>query len=343
MRSVAFFLFSACFILFSCNNQPVSDKEIKTSDYFSVEGYALGSTFHIKYENKFDKDYSADIRSLFDRFENSLSTYMPNSIISRINSNDSLVVPDKFFIDCFTRAMEISDKTGGAFDMTVAPLVNAWGFGFTERTELSDKEVKKMLRLVGYKKIRLSDNKIIKDSSAIMLDAGAIAPGQCVDVVCEFFDSLKISNYMIEIGGEVRTKGHKANNENWVIGIDKPIDRSDETNRELQAMISLKDKAVTTSGNYRQFYEKGGIRYSHTISPFTGYPVNHSLLSATVIADDCMTADAFATAFMVIGLEKSMEIVKQNPGIEVYFISSGDNNQYKIDMSEGFKNFLLEN
>ncbi|MFH2142916.1 MAG: FAD:protein FMN transferase [Bacteroidota bacterium] len=342
MNTINYFLLFIVIILFSCHNNNKSSPPGETPEFLSTEGYALGTSYHIKYENTNKTDLSKDIAELLDGFENSLSTFRPNSIISLINQNNTSVIPDKYFTECFNKAQEVSEKVNGAFDITVAPLVNIWGFGFTEKTEVDESKIQDLLKYVGYKKIRLENNKIIKDDPSVMLDASAIAKGQSVDVVCEFFDSLGIVNYMVEIGGEVRAKGYKQNSQNWIIGIDKPIDNSDETYRELEAMVKLENMALATSGNYRRFYEIGGIRYSHTINPSTGYPVNHTLLSATVLSKDCITADAYATAFMVLGLDESLKIVNNNPDIEAYFISAGNDNNYKVDYSEGFKKLLLE-
>lgn len=338
-------LFIFCILLslaYACNRPAGSSREsLFRAGYSLVEGYALGTSYHIKYENIRNEDYTAAIDSLLNEFENSMSTFRPGSVISRLNTNDPAVVPDEVFIRCFEKGQEVSEITGGAFDMTVAPLVNAWGFGFSDRNMLDSAEVKEMLAYVGYKKIRLENGKIVKDDPRVMLDASAIAKGQCVDCVCEFFEKKGIANYLVEIGGEVRAKGKRPGGEDWVIGIDKPVDNSDELNRELQATVNLHNKALATSGNYRRFYYSGGVRYSHTINPATGYPVNHGLLSASVLAKDCMTADAYATAFMVLGYEKSLKIVNETKGLEAYFIIAGTDNNYEIKYSDGFSGMLI--
>ena len=332
MKKVLFvILVSLCLYLVACQGGRNSDKpESLGSIVEDIEGYALGTSYTIKYVVDTPVNYQAEISELMNDFENSMSPFRPQSVISRINKNDSTVFPDQYFTDCFNEAEIVSERTNGAFDITVAPLVNAWGFGFEKSGEVTDSVIAQIKQHVGYKKIHLVDGKLMKDDSLIMLDGSAIAKGQCVDVVCLFFENKGIENYMVEIGGEVRAKGMKPGQKNWIIGIDKPIDNSNVYDRELQEMIVLKNSAVATSGNYRQFYLKDGVKYSHTIDPVSGYPVSHNLLSVSVLTDNCMTADAYATAFMVLGYEKSLKIVEANPKLDAYFILAGNNENYIV-------------
>jgi thiamine biosynthesis lipoprotein len=301
------------------------------------EGYVFGTSYHFVYATVNGKDYENEIKQELQKFNSSLSTYDPNSFISRINQNDPSVEADSFFEQCFEKAKTVSELTHGAFDLTVAPIVNAWGFGFDESKHADSLLIDSLMQFIGYQKIKLEGKKLIKENPGIMLDASAIAKGQGVDVAANLLEKLGVKNYMVEIGGEVRARGFNPKNEIWKIGIDKPIDDPMVSNRQLQDVIMLKDKSMATSGNYRQFYEKNGVKYSHTINPKTGYPARNSLLSASVLASDCMTADAFATAFMVMGLDESIALSKKLNFVEVYFIYADSVNNYQIYTSDAIK------
>lgn len=311
-------------------------------EYQFNEGFMWGTIYHIIYDNTNGKDLHEEIKAKMNEFDHSLSTYKPNSIISRVNNNDSTVILDHYFETVFKRSLEISEITNGAFDMTIAPLVNAWGFGFKNKLEPEDIPVDSLLEIVGFQKVKLLNHKIIKDDSRIMFDPSAIAKGYGVDIVAEFLESKGISNYMVEIGGEIRVKGLSNKNRLWRVGIDQPIDDPEVKNRKIQDILSLPNGAMATSGNYRQFYIKNGKKYAHTIDPKLGYPVQHSLLSASVIAPDCMTADAYATAFMVMGLEKSILIVEADPNLEAYFIYTDTDGKYQTYSSSKIKMMITK-
>lgn len=311
-------------------------------DYQFNEGYIFGTIYHIIYDNPQAKDLKDEIVAKMNEFDHSLSTYKPNSIISRVNNNDSTVVLDHYFETVFNRSLEISKITDGAFDMTIAPLVNAWGFGFKNKLDPEDIPVDSLIQIVGFQKVRLLNHKVEKDDPRIMFDPSAIAKGYGVDVVADFLESKGITNYMVEIGGEIRVKGVSNKNKTWRVGIDKPIDDATLEKREIQDVLSLENGALATSGNYRQFYIKNGKKYAHTIDPKLGYPVQHSLLSASVIAPDCMTADAYATAFMVMGLEKSIRIVENDPDLEAYFIYTDEDGKYKTYSTDKIKQMILK-
>ena len=324
---------SCVIFFFSCNQH---DRTIY------VRGEAQGTTYNITYSAPEKTNYKNEIDSLFKAVDQSLSTYVPGSIISRINRNDTGVVADKYFIDVFRKAQEISQQTNGAFDVTVAPIVNAWGFGFTKRARIDSATIDSLLRFVGYQKIKLEGGAIVKTNPGMMLDFNAIAQGYTVDLLSSFLESKGINNYLVELGGEVRTKGKKNNGEDWKIGIDQPNETYTE-GRPLKSIVSLKNKALATSGNYRKFYVENGRKYAHIIDPHTGYPGKHNLLSATVIANDCMTADAFATAFMVMGLEKAKQFLSKDKqlGLEVFFIYD-EHGTWKTYTSETLKERIEE-
>ncbi len=321
-------------ILQSCN---------RPAPYIKNRGQAHGTFYHIIYQSPNGKDYNQQLMNNMQRINKSLSTYDPVSVISRINQNDSSVVLDDHFMNVYNKALEISKATHGAFDLTVAPLVNAWGFGFTEPQRTDSVSIAHLLDITGYEKLEIRDGILHKDTAAIQLDASAIAKGYSVDVATRFLEQKGIENYMVEIGGEVRVKGINENGTPWRIGIDEPSEEQSVMNRKIQKVLHISEGAVATSGNYRQFYEKNGKKYAHTINPKTGYPVKHNLLSATVIAADCMTADAYATAFMVLGYHPSLDIVEQDPNLEAYFILSGDEDtEYQVEYSDGVEKFLRE-
>lgn len=330
------------------------------NEYFFISGFTQGTTYHITYQFKEHKTLKPEIDSILNQIDLSLSIYNPSSVISRINKNDTSVVCDEYFKNVFNKSIEIAEKTNGAFDITIAPVVNAWGFGSENKKDIDSALIDSLLQFVGYQRVKLNNNKITKPHPNIKLDANAIAQGYSADVIAGFLEKRQISNYLVEIGGEVKAKGKNKNNEYWRIGIDKPVEKSTEQNRELQTIIQLNNKSLATSGNYRKFFEENGVKYSHTINPKTGYPVKHNLLSVTVITDDCITADAYATAFMVLGLDESMRIVKNNPELEAYFIcspceiaphpdlsgisqGSGKNGEYQVYYTEGIKKLILEN
>jgi len=308
-------------------------------EYRKTEGFAQGTTYHITYKSK--KDFSKEIDSLLNHFNTSLSTYDENSIISRVNRNDTTVKIDNLFEDFFNTSYDIYLQTYGYFDITVAPLVNAWGFGFTEKTNVDSLVVDSLLNFVGMDKVFIAGLSVFKKDKRIMLDGNAIAQGQSVDYIATFFDKKKIENYLIEIGGEIKTKGVNQEEKLWTVGIDKPIENSDEKNRELQAILQLKNKSLATSGNYRKFYKKNGIKYSHSINPKTGYPVQHRLLSATIITDDCIKADAYATACMVMGLVKAKDLIKTLQ-LQAYLIYTDENKKYQVYMTKGMENLLVK-
>lgn len=314
----------------------------KENQIYKIEGEAQGTTWHISYLSKENVDYKTSIDSLLKDLDSSLSTYVPVSIISRINKNDSNVIVDDYFIEVFNKSMEVSEKTGGLFDVTVAPVINAYGFGFTEKAEVDSAFIDSLLDYVGYKMVKLEDKKLIKAKPQVMLDFNAIAQGYSVDILASYLESNDISNYLVELGGEVKAKGKKQHNEYWSVGIDKPNETFlDE--RALQAIINPRNKALATSGNYRKFYEENGQRYAHIINPKTGYPAKHNLLSVTVMADNCMEADAYATAFMVMGLEKSKQFLFMNKelNLEVFFIYD-ENGVWKTYSSETLKGLIKE-
>ena len=311
----------------------------KQPPFRTNEGLVFGTIYKITYQHQ--EDLHNDIKAALMEVDNALSPYNKNSIISRINHNQDTLL-NEHFTHVFELAQKISTETEGAFDITVAPLVNAWGFGFKHSIDIAPNVIDSIGQFVGYPKIRLSDGKITKDDPRTMLDCSAIAKGYGVDVVARTLDKKGVQHYMVDIGGEVVVKGKNSRMKTWRIGINKPVEDSLSINQELQTILEVSGVGMATSGNYRKFYYKDGKRYAHTIDPRIGHPVQHSILSATVIAKDCTTADAYATAFMVMGLEKSMEFCKAHPELDAYFICDGEGESYEIHYTPGMGRFMVK-
>ena len=321
------------FAFFSCQNAP--------SKYIYNEGYIYGTNYHIVYESPNGKDLHEEIKHKLNGYNKIFSTFDSTSVISKINNNQP-VEPDEIFLACFNRAMEISEITNGAFDITAGPMVNVWGFGPEERRKMTPDKIDSLKKITGYKKVQHIDGRIVKENPNMKLDMSAIAKGFTSDLIGNFLSEKGCENYMVEIGGEVVAKGKNEKGRTWTIGISKPDETAFFASTDIYAKVQLPDNALATSGNYRNFYVEDGKKYAHTINPKTGYPVQHSLLSATVLAENCMDADAFATAFMVLGLEKSTEIAANIPELKVYFIYADENTETQVYFSENFKEHLSE-
>ena len=289
----------------------------QSTPYRQASDMVFGTTYKIVYEC--DSDLSVPIREELMKVDHSLSPFNKESVITAVNQNREVTL-DPYFVEVFTKAMEISVYTEGAFDITVAPLVNAWGFGFKNEQMPTAHQVDSLRRIIGYQKVTLADGKIRKQDPRMMLDCSAIAKGFGVDAVARMLYSRGVQNYMVEIGGEVVTRGVNAQRLPWRVGVVKPTEDSLSIGHELQTVLNVTDKAMATSGNYRNFYYKNGRRYAHTIDPKTGYPVQHSLLSATVLADNCTMADAYATSFMVMGMERAQKLLERHPELMAYLI-----------------------
>ena len=295
------------------------EAETQVLSYHKLEGSVFHTIYHITYQG--ERDYHDEIKQLFKEFDGSLSMFNDTSIITRMNNCDTSVVANRYFRHVFTKAMEVSEATGGAFDITVAPLVNLWGFGFKNSDNVSQAAIDSILQFVGYKTVHLDEEgHLHKDDPRTIMDASSIAKGYMSDVVADFLRKQGVENYMVEIGGEVALNGVNPKGSRWSIGINKPTDDSTQVNSELQDILYMSEGGVATSGNYRNFYYKDGKKYAHTIDPHTGYPIQQDILSSTVIARDCMTADAYATAFMVLGKEKAMEVLAKDTTLMAYFI-----------------------
>jgi thiamine biosynthesis lipoprotein len=316
-------------------------KTPKKYEYTKLSGKAQGTTYHITYENTVERDLQPEIDSILKTFDLSLSVYIPNSIISRINANDSAVQVDSLFIEVFNISRTISENSDGAFDITVGPLVNAWGFGPKGRQKPTNSKVDSLLKYIGYENISIVGNKLLKKHPQTSIDVNAIAQGFSVDIVCQFLDRLGTKNYLVEIGGELKTKGRNSKGEFWRIGIDKPTE-DNLPGDEIQQVIVLNNQAMATSGDYRKFYIENGVKYAHHIDPHTGYPAKQTILSVSVISSECAISDGYATSFMVSGLEKTKTILSKHKELEAYIIYSDEKGRFCEYMTEGVKKMILK-
>ena len=318
MRRLFYTLLICCFLV-NCNT-------VKKQQFM---GTTQGSYYSITYFDEQNRDFSREFDSIFKEIENTLSLWDENSIIRRVNRNDTAVVLNKIFIDNFNYAMKAAELSDGYFDPTVGPLVQAWGFHFKEGMEMTPEIVDSLKQLVDYRKIKIENNKVIKENPNMTLDFNAVAQGYTTDMIGDFLLSKNVNNFLVDVGGEILARGCKPNGELWKVGIEKPAENKD-SERIVQEIVELKDRSIVTSGNYRKYVERGGKRYSHSLNPKTGYPAENRLLSATIICDNTAWADCLASICMVVGLEKAMEIIESSDdNIDAYFIYVDENNEVK--------------
>lgn len=337
--SIILLLLVAIVYLYRQNQQKPAEEIVeKVIGKVTLSGNTMGTTYNITYLDPSERDFKTSIDSLLEVFNQSLSTYIPDSELSRFNQSDTLYFKLPYFLPVLQSSKTVYEITGGAFDPTVGPLVNLWGFGPSGPQLKDSVNIASMLGLVGFDKIFFDSASVRKSKPGMYLDFSAIAKGYGVDVVAEFLKGKGIENLLVEIGGELVARGVNEKGELWKVGINRPeeLGRADD----LYSIVALNNRGMATSGNYRNYYEAGGIKISHTINPATGKPVNHGLLSATVLADDCMTADAYATAMMVMGTDKAIELQKNQSLFEIFLIYSDSTGQLKSYASEGIKPFL---
>ncbi len=335
-------LLIAIMAVYFWRNNPSGDTESEqveiTTGKMTLAGKTMGTTYNIVYLDEANRDFQTSIDSLLVVFNQSLSTYVPDSELSKFNHGDTLDFKLSYFLPVLMASKTVFDKTGGAFDPTVGPLVNLWGFG-PGGPELKDTtDINLLLKLVGFDKIEFDQNQLRKKVPGIYLDFSAIAKGYGVDVVGDYLQAKGIGNFLVEIGGELVARGVNEKGELWKVGVNRPEESANAS--ELISIIALQDRGMATSGNYRNYYVKDSVKISHTINPATGYPVNHNLLSATVLAKDCMTADAYATALMVMGTDRAIALDSALQEIEVFLIYSDSNGGFKTYASESLKPFL---
>ena len=343
-----FLLFLALFLVgCSSGDQPPS------ANYLRLEGQTMGTTYHVTYSDGQQRNFKQGIDSLLEILNLEVSTYIESSTISNFNRADSLFSlaynpttrengswHNLHFLANYLKAREIYEASEGYFDPTIMPLVNYWGFGYTPKKVVEAVDsivIDSLMKFVGFDKVRLvargQDSLLLKAAPGVQLDFSALAKGYGVDAVAQLLAGEGIQHYMVEIGGEVVARGQSPRGGDWKIGINVP--RENAGMQDIQTAVPLHDRALATSGNYRNFYEVNGNKYSHTISPFTGFPERNILLSASVFAPDCMTADAYATAFMAMGLEKAFALASRLPDMEGYFLYNQEDGTLGVRYTEG--------
>ena len=321
-------------VICSCGSK--SSNEILVSNY----GFTQGTTYNISYRSPNAQSYQVGIDSVLHTVDLSMSTYIDSSTISKINRNEPYE-KDGLFLRVLETALQIAEETNGAFDPTIAPMVNYWGFGFKEISEKSEAKIVELSKTVGYKKVSVLNGSVVKEDPSIQLDFNAIAQGFTVDLVSEYLQKHGIVNYMIEIGGEVKCKGLNADDKLWRIGVDKPSETIQEN--RFQAILELNNQSIASSGNYRKFKidQVTGKKYAHTINPITGKPVQTNLLAVSLVTESCMHADAYATAFMVMGLEASKNFLKNRNDIEALFIYTDPKENWQVYQTKGFEDITV--
>lgn len=330
MRYINLLLIVFC-LLPACNG--------KKENYSYIEDH--GEIFHTAYSVKYEypRSLKPEIEAELNRFDNSLNPFKKTSIISKVNNNEEVVL-DTLFINVFNRAQEVSQISDGLFDITLSPLINAWGFGFKNIQNVTPTVVDSLKQLVGYNKISLRGGKIEKTDQRIQINTSAIAKGYSSDVIARLLESYGVKNYMVEIGGEIAAKGVSTRGRCWQIGISTPLGKNIYDYDKLQTIVQLCDKSMATSGNYRNYYLKDGKKYAHTINPRTGYPSETNILSATVIANDCMSADAFATVFMLADTSRIRDIA-QKEQLSYLLVMGAKDSSLAVVKSKDFDDYII--
>ena len=313
-------------LLASCGHQPKK---------MVLQGLAQGSYYAVTYYDEQERNFQQEIDSIFHAVDMSVNLWVDSSVISKVNRNEEVVLDD-IFIDNFNIAQEAAKLSDGYFDPTISPIVAAWGFSYKHSDSITPQLIDSLKQLVDYRKVRIEDGKVIKENPAIQLDFNAIAQGYTSDMIAGFLESRDIKDFLVDTGGEIMARGGKPNGQPWIVGIEKPADNWD-SEQVVQTRIALRDKGLVTSGSTRKYVERNGKRYSHCIDPKTGYPVEHQLLSATVLAENSVWADALASICMVMGLEKSLPLIESMDGVEAYYIFANEKNELETYATEGFK------
>ncbi len=316
---------------------------MQRSDYkfVSFVGEAQGTYYLVSYYDQKGRNLQPQVDSLLKAFDMSVSLWEPNSILSRINRGDTTVVPDEVFLYNFNLSKEVAEATGGAFDFTIAPLVKAWGFGPRGRAEITPQLIDSLKALVDYRRVHLQNGTVVKEDPRLMFDFNAVAQGHSVDLLAQLLLECGITHFLVDVGGEIYAHNRKPDGSNWRVGIERPAETQDDE-RAVEVVINLENMAIATSGNYRKYYERDGMRFSHTIDPRTGYPVEHNLLSVTVLAENAALADAYATAFMVMGYEGAIALIETTKAMEAYLIWSGHDGGFEVYASEGLSELITE-
>ena len=331
MKRLLLGVFCVLALLSSCVNQP---KKIV------LQGLAQGSYYAITYFDELNRNFQHEIDSIFHAVDMSVNLWVDSSVISKVNRNEEVTL-DSIFIDNFRIAQKAARLSDGYFDPTISPIVAAWGFSYKSGDSITPQLIDSLKQLVNYQKIRIENGKVVKENPNMKLDFNAIAQGYTSDLIASFLESRGIKNYLVDTGGEIMARGSKPNGQPWIVGIEKPAKNWD-SEQVVQTRITLRDKGLVTSGSTRKYVERNGRRYSHCIDPKTGYPVEHNVLSATIMAENSVWADALASICMVMGMEKSLPLIEIMDGVEVYYIFVNDQNELETFATEGFQKLIID-
>ena len=326
-----FILFIGLVILASCGKQPKK---------MVLQGLAQGSYYAVTYYDEQGRNFQHDIDSIFQAVDLSVNLWVDSSVISKVNRNEEVVL-DQIFIDNFNIAQEAAKLSDGYFDPTISPIVAAWGFSYKHGDTITPQLIDSLRQLVDYHKVRIENGKVTKENPAMTLDFNAVAQGYTSDLIAAFLESRGIKNYLVDTGGEIMAKGEKPNGKPWIVGIEKPAENMD-SEQVVQTRVALHDKGLVTSGSTRKYVERNGKRYSHSINPKTGYPVEHNVLSVTVLAGNSAWADALASICMVMGLEQSLPLIERLEGVEAYYIYVNEQNELETFATIGFKGLIID-
>lgn len=305
-----------------------------------LQGLAQGSYYAVTYYDAENRNFQPEIDSIFHAVDMSVNLWVDCSIISKVNRNEDVTL-DSIFLDNFRIAMETARLSDGYFDPTISPIVAAWGFSYKSGDSITPQLIDSLKQLVDYRKIRIENGMVVKENPNMKLDFNAIAQGYTSDLIALFLESRGIKNYLVDTGGEIMARGSKSNGQPWIVGIEKPAENWD-SEQVVQTRITLCDKGLVTSGSTRKYTERNGRRYSHCIDPKTGYPVEHNVLSATVLAENSVWADALASICMVMGMEKSLPLIESMDGVEAYYIFVNDQNELETFATEGFRELIID-
>lgn len=305
-----------------------------------LQGLAQGSYYAVTYFDEENRNFQREIDSIFHAVDVSVNLWVDSSVISKVNRNEEVAL-DNIFIDNFNIAQEAAQLSDGYFDPTISPIVAAWGFSYKSGDNLTPQLIDSLKQWVDYRKIKIENRKVIKENPNMTLDFNAIAQGYTSDLIAAFLESQGINNYLVDTGGEIMAKGEKPDGKPWIVGIEKPAENWD-SEQVVQTRIALRDKGLVTSGSTRKYVERNGKRYSHCIDPKTGYPVEHNVLSATVLAENSVWADALASICMVMGMEQSLPLIESMDGVEAYYIFVNDENELETFATAGFQKLIIE-
>ena len=327
----AFLVIIGLMALASCDKQP--QKVV-------LQGLAQGSYYAVTYFDEENRNFQREIDSIFHAVDLSVNLWVDSSVISKVNRNEAVTL-DSIFIDNFRIAQKAACLSDGYFDPTISPIVAAWGFSYKHGDSITPQLIDSLKQLVDYRKIRIEKGRVVKEHPEMKLDFNAIAQGYTSDLIAAFLESRGIKSFLVDTGGEIMARGEKPNSQPWIVGIEKPAENWD-SEQVVQTRIALRDKGLVTSGSTRKYVERNGRRYSHCIDPKTGYPVEHNVLSATVLAENSVWADALASICMVMGMEKSLPLIESMDGVEAYYIFVNEQNELETFATEGFRELIIE-